>query len=135
MADDMPSVPAPQRDKVALWTEVKRRRANGDLLGAMPILDRLCAGFPDDPRFFLFGAEALIEAGRPDEAAARLKRAIQLSPQDERPQTLLAGLPAAGADGAAAALLRRLQALAAEGRQTELIRAYHAALRKNAATV
>jgi hypothetical protein len=141
----MPLVHVALGDKVSLWTEVKRRRANGALPSALPILDRLCAGFPDDPRFFLCSAEALIEAGRSEEARARLKRAIQLSPQDGRPQKLLASLPPARpaapakneplGDEPAAALMGRLQELASQGRNGELIAAYHAALRQSPETV
>jgi hypothetical protein len=144
IADEMPLAPVKPDDKVALWAEVKRRRAAGAFVSAAPILDRLCAAFPDDPRFFLCSAEALIEAGRPGDAAARLRRAIQLSPQDERAQKLLAGLPAptapvapaaAPSEDGAEALMRRLQKLAAKGRPAEVISTYHAALRQSADTV
>ncbi len=92
MADERPLVPVAAEDKVALWTEVRRRKAGGALLSALPILERLCAAWPDDPRFFLCSAEALMQAGRSEEAAARLERAIRLNPQDERCRSLSAQL-------------------------------------------
>lgn len=92
MADERLRVPVAAVDKVSLWTEVKRRRAGGGVVSALPILERLCAAYPDDPRFLLCSAEALVETGDADAAAARLQRAIRLDAQDERCRTLLAQL-------------------------------------------
>jgi Flp pilus assembly protein TadD len=57
-------------------------RAKGDLDGATHVLAQLMLAAPDDPRVIGEYGKVLAQAGRSSDAAAFLKRAVQLQPDD-----------------------------------------------------
>jgi len=136
MADDMSVMLAEGLGKDALWAEVKRRRATGAFVSALPILERLVTEYAGEHRFHACYGEALMEAGRDEDAKAPLRRAIELSPEDAKSASKLASLEArSGAQTKgpmtqqATALKQTLQELMNAGEHAKAISAYHAALR------
>ena len=62
----------------------------GDLPNAMPEIDSLIAEVPKDPYFWELKGQALLEGGRPAEAIAPLRQAVQLLPNNGLLNLLLA---------------------------------------------
>ena len=79
----------------------------GDLQNALPEIDALIAEVPKDPYFWELKGQALLEGGRPAEAIAPIRKAVQLLPNNglinlllaqalvgtERPEDAKAALP------------------------------------------
>lgn len=86
---------------------------SGDLNGALPEINALLQVAPDNPYFWEFKGQALFEAGRPGEAVAPLRKAVELAPDPGAnlirvllAQALLATETAANVDMALAELQR-----------------------------
>jgi len=83
---------------------------HGDLRTAVAQIDSLIQAMPNNPYFHELKGQALLEGGRPREAIAPLRRAVQLAPTPALIQIMLAQALIAAGDKAyadeAAALLR-----------------------------
>jgi predicted Zn-dependent protease len=62
----------------------------GNLRGAMAQIDTLIQAQPQNPYFHELKGQALLEGGRPAEAIAPLRRAVQLAPNQPLIQIMLA---------------------------------------------
>jgi predicted Zn-dependent protease len=60
------------------------------LANSIPQMDGLIAAMPNNPYFYELKGQALLEGGRPSEAIAPLRRAVQLAPDPALIQILLA---------------------------------------------
>ena len=89
----------------------------GDLRGAMPLIDSLIREKPKYPYFWELKGQALLENGRPREAIAPLKKAVQLAPRSGLIRLLLAQAQLATEDRkqARAALANLRKAMPQEG--------------------
>ena len=138
--------PAETPSKAELWASVKKGRSDGAFAATIPLLEQLCADYPEELRFIVCMAEALIDGGRLEEARTWLDRALKLEPEHAHAAELVRKLsvpatpspPAAGPAVAQAspeilarqaALRQELQALADNSDPAKVIAAYHRAVR------
>jgi hypothetical protein len=132
-------------NKAELWASVKKQRSEGQFVATIPTLERLCAAFPEELRFLVCLAEALIEAGRTQEGRAWLDKALKLDPEYAHAAELRrrvdapamavvkteAGAPPAfppEAEARRAALRQEIEALSVSGRPEAAISTYHRAV-------
>lgn len=129
-------------NKAELWASVKKSRNEGAFVQAIPTIELLCAAYPEELRFVVCMAEALIEAGRLEEGQVWAGRALKLDPRHEHAAELQRKIAARAAKSGPAlapapeihaekaALRRELEALSAKGKPEAAISAYHRAVRE-----